>query len=246
MTRSWRFASFTDSQEAGSRSQGNFSNLNIPPLFSVPKPHRMTDRLRPPVRTLLLLLLAISSFAVEARGQGRTPAPETWRLYRDQVNGFAFQYPPNLHVIESPVEPMHIDGLVRAVEVVTDPNSADSRGSPVLHMLLVKCGGNAYCPDAEQLRTVCDRFKVLPFGNTRAFQCIEYGSAACHWSARVLLSGMTLRVMTPATDHAAHETAFRTLGECADRLVPAMSTYPIEGMFASFRFGPSVLGHGPE
>ena len=116
-------------------------------------------------------------------------------------------------------------------------------------MLVVKCGGLAYCPDAEHLRqsgTYCDRFKVLPFGNTTAFQCIDYGSAACHWSARVLLNGMVLTVMTPATDRAAQQEASRTRGECADRLVPAMGAYPIEGMFASFRFGPSVLGHGAE
>jgi hypothetical protein len=197
------------------------------------------------MRTLLLLLLAIFSFAVEARGQGAS-VPQTWQLYRDEVNGFSFRYPSSLHVVESPVEPMHIDGLVRAVEVVTDPNSAERRGFPVLHMLLVKCGGFAYCPDSERLRTSCDRFKVLPFGNTKAFQCVEYGSAACHWSARVLLNGMMLRVMTPATDHAAQERASRTRDACADRLVPAMSAYPIEGMFASFRFAPSVLGQGAE
>jgi len=162
------------------------------------------------------------------------------------VNGFSFRYPASLHIIESPVEPMHIDGLVQAVNVVTDPASAESRGSPVLHMLLVKCGGLAYCPDAERLRTSCDRFKVLPFGNTTAFQCINYGSAACHWSARVLLNAMILTVMTPATDSAAQERASRTRGECADRLVPAMSAFPIKAMFASFRFAPSVLGQGSE
>ncbi len=162
------------------------------------------------------------------------------------MNGFSFRYPSNLHIIESPVEPWHIEGLVRAVQVVTEPTSAESRGFPVLHMLLVKCGGNAYCPDAERLRMSCDQFKVLPFGNTKAFQCVEYGSAACHWSARVLLNGMVLRVMTPATDHGAQNIASNTRAECADRLVPAMSAFPIDGMFPSFRFGPSVLRQGPE
>jgi len=55
-----------------------------------------------------------------------------------------------------------------------------------------------------------------------------------------------LTVMTPATDSAAQEKASRTRGECADRLVPAMSGYPIERMFASFRFDASLLGHGAE
>lgn len=193
------------------------------------------------------LLIALLSIATIVTPQTALRAiPTDWKTYSDEVNGFSFRYPPSLHVVESPVEPMHIDGLLRAVEVVTDPNSVESRGFPVLHMLLVKCGGFAYCPDSKRLRTTCDRFKVLPFGNTKAFQCVYYGSAACHWSARVLLNGMTLWMMTPATDHAAQETAFRTLGECADRLVPAMSAYPIEGIVASFRFGPSVLGHGAE
>jgi hypothetical protein len=192
-------------------------------------------------QVVVSLLLAVSSFAVEARGQAAR-VPETWRLYRDDVNGFSFRYPSSLHVVESPVEPMHIDGLLLAVEVVTDPNSADSRGSPVLHMLLVKCGGNAYCPDATRLRT-CDRFKVLPFGNTSAIQCVFYGSAACHWSATVLLNGMELKVRAPATEGAAQSV---NRAECADRLVPAMTAFPIKAMFASFRFDTSVLGQGSE
>src|SRR5262245_34018830 len=111
------------------------------------------------MRTLLLILFAISAFAVDARGQG---APDTqWRVYRDDMNGFSFRYPPSLQVVEGPVEPMHIEGLVRAV-VVRDPASPDSRSFPVMYMLVVKCGGLAYCPDSKQLRTTCDRFKVLP------------------------------------------------------------------------------------
>jgi hypothetical protein len=201
----------------------------------------------PRLVTLVLVGIscALSGMSVEAGGQGAS-APQTWKLYRDDANGFSFRYPSSLHVIEGTVEPMHIDGLVRMVEVVTDPTSAESRGFPVLHMLLVKCGGNAYCPDTERLRMSCDRFKVLPFGNTTAFQCIDYGSAACHWSARVLLNGMILTVMTPATDHAAQSVGSHTRAECADRLVPAMSAFPIKAMFASFRFDPSVLGQGSE
>lgn len=59
------------------------------------------------------------------------------------------------------------------------------------------------------------------------------------------VNGMSLTVMTPATDQAANtsEPAFETLGECADPLVPAMSAYPIKEMFESFRFEPSVIAH---
>jgi hypothetical protein len=69
---------------------------------------------------------------------------------------------------------------------------------------------------------------------------VNYGRAACHWNAYVLLKGIMVTVMTEATDHAANGVA-DTRAECADRLVPAMGAYPIESILSSFRFGSPPL-----
>jgi hypothetical protein len=55
-----------------------------------------------PIRALLLLLAA-SLLPIKAHAQ-RASTQEPWRLYRDDVNGFSFRYPPTLHVVEKPVE----------------------------------------------------------------------------------------------------------------------------------------------
>lgn len=160
------------------------------------------------------------------------PIPADWKTYRDAVNDFSFRYPPNFRLSERSISGSGIDGLVRSLGLFIE-----GEYFPVLSLLVVDCSNpRAACYTTTRLKPHCDRFATFPLGNHDAIQCVDYGSAACHWWAYVLLEVKMVTFITEATDSAANSTA-GTRSECADRLVPAMRAYPIEAIFSTFQFG---------
>ena len=158
--------------------------------------------------------------------------PTDWKTYRDGVSDFSFRHPPNLQLSEPAVADFHIEGLLRAVRVL-----AEDKGFPILSVLVMDCRNKmAPCYDEAFLRQACDRWATFPVGNRTAFQCVDYGSAACHWEAYVLLESTMVRLASEATDYQANDGG-SSRSACADRLVPTMKTLPIEAMLSSFRFG---------
>ncbi len=173
-------------------------------------------RMRTMLRTLAL------SFVIIVSAQSPAPAqPTPWRPFRDFATGISFKYPPEWHV--------RTIGLgrgarVRVAELVArdDPCSFQA-----LTVDVVTCGDQMTpCFDEKWYRDVCHSFETFAVGNARAFQCVSFGSAACHWSAVVLRGNRQVTIMTPASDHQANnETHGRK--ECAARLVTNRDKSPL-------------------
>ena len=184
-------------------------------------------------------MLVLAS-VVTGSSQSRVPqANSSWREYRDDANGIAFKYPPDLRVVTPSVTDAHIEGLVNLVHLVSadDPRP---HPFPILRVLVIVCGDpkanpRVPCLNEAWFRRVCHRFEPFPVGNRRGLQCVDYGSAACHWSAVVLRDGRRVTILTPASDHLANgETNDRSV--CADRLVTNRKNPPLDGILASFAF----------
>ena len=192
------------------------------------------------MKRLLLAMLVLASVVTGSSQSRVTPrANSAWRVYRDDVNGIAFRYPPDLRVVTPSVADAHIDGLVSLVLLVPadDPSP---HPFPVLQVNVIVCDDpkaspRVPCLDEAWFRDVCDRFEPFSIGNRRARQCVDYGSAACHWSALVLREGRQVAIRTPASDHRANgETSGRSA--CADRVVMNRKSPPLDGILASFAF----------
>jgi len=180
------------------------------------------------MRTFVLIGL-LSQVAVVTPRTANQAIPKDWKTYRDVANGLSFRYPPDFRLSEPSIADSGIDGLLREVSLY-----AEGEYFSVLKVLVTDCKNRmAVCWDEASLRKTCDRLAPFPVGNRTAFQCVDYGRAACHWGAYVLLKGTMVRMISMATDRAA---SANTRSECANRLVPAMRAYPIEAMFSSFRF----------
>jgi len=154
------------------------------------------------------------------------------------VNGIAFRYPPDLRVVTPSVADAHIQGLVSSVFLVPadDPSP---HPVPVLQVHVIACGDpNADpripCLDEASFRG-SDRFESFPLGNRRGLQCVDDGSAACHWRAVVLREGREVTIRTPAPDQRANDET-RGRSECADRIVANRKRPPLDGILASFVF----------
>ena len=191
------------------------------------------------VRALLRVMLVIASAATAFAQPVATPTPPTdWLVYRDDANAISFRYPPNLNVVKPSLEHMHVRGLVSIVQLwpVDDPKP----DWPVLTMTVVACGEPAVpCSDdarvEARLRLWCHNFEQFPVGNAQAFQCVEFGSAACHWSAQVNRDRLRIGIGAPS---AAQEVNERTHGreECAEGMTKIRTLAPIAGILASFVF----------
>ena len=53
------------------------------------------------------------------------------------------------------------------------------------------------CWDEAQRRS-CHSFEAFALSNARAYQCVDFGSAACHWSAQVDGKGRQVMFQAPA------------------------------------------------
>ncbi len=151
-------------------------------------------------RHLLFTLLVLASAATAFAQPVATPTAD-WLDYRDDANGIAFRYPPNLKVVVPSVEGPNASGLVSIVELW--PADSPSAGFAVLAIHVKVCGDPMVaCWDDAQRRS-CHSFEAFPLGNARAFQCVDFGSAACHWSAQISPGTGIAALFSPPTCAAA-------------------------------------------
>jgi len=187
------------------------------------------------VKCFLLAILVPAAVATASSQSRVTPhANRSWHLYRDDVNGIAFSYPPDLRVVTPSVADQHIEGLVSLVLLVRADDPRPHR-SPTVSVHVKVCGDRLVsCFDEARLRIVCDRFESFPVGDGRAFQCVNYGRAACHWSAVVLRGKREVTIQTPTADYHANQDAGGSRPACVERLIANRKTSPLAGILASF------------
>ena len=186
------------------------------------------------MRALLLALLVIASAASAfAQSVATPPTPTDWLVYRDPANGIAFRYPPSLKVVVPSLERPNASGLVSIVQLW--PADGPREGFAVLAILIKVCGDPMVACWDEAQRRSCHSFEAFPVGTARAFQCVDFGSAACHWSVQVDLKGRQIMFQAPA---AGYDINGRTHGreECAKGMRELRTLEPIKGILASFVF----------
>jgi hypothetical protein len=185
------------------------------------------------MRSLVTLaLVCLSVVAVSA--QSPTDDTRSWQVYRDDANGISFRYPPNLKVVKPSLEHMHVRGLLSIVKLLPTHDPKPDR--PVLTMTVFACGEPGLpCLDEAWFRRVCHNFEAFPLGNARAFQCVDFGSAGCHWKAQVNRDRLRIGIGAPSAEHEingrTHERA-----ECAEGVTKIRTLAPIDGILASFVF----------
>ena len=186
------------------------------------------------IRALLLALLVIAAAASAFAQSLATPTtPTDWLEYRDDASGFSFRYPPTLKVVKPSLEHMHVRGVLSVVQLwpVGDPKP----DWPVLTMAVFACGEPVPCSDEARLRQSCHSLEQFRVGNAQAFQCVEFGSAACHWSAHMNWNKRRIGIGAPS---AAQEVNERTHGreDCAEGMNKIRTLAPIKAILASFVF----------
>lgn len=179
-----------------------------------------------------------------ARAAQSLPSPgANWRTFLDDVNGISFRYPPDLKVAMPSVETAHIAGLVSVVQLWS--GDMPRPALPVLTMHVLACDDRmAPCLDETQRRS-CHSFEVFPLGNARAFQCVDFGSAACHWSAQVAHRGRQIRIQAPAAGHEVNGRA-HDRSSCARAMTEIRTHSPIAGILAVLRIRPLDAEWHPE
>ena len=149
----------------------------------------------------------------------------------------SFAYPRDLCPVDVPAESLHIDGLVKAVRVVSnDPRAA---GEPILTVNVFICDDpkldpRVPCREESSYRKWCDRFETFQVGDSRAIQCVSYSRGACSWSATVLRDKGRVVISAPAAEYAANLST-RDRSECGARVAAARTASPVREMLASFR-----------
>jgi hypothetical protein len=72
-------------------------------------------------------------------------------------------------------------------------------------------------------------------GNARAFQLLDFGSAACRWSALVKHKELQIIIQAPAAGYEVNgRTSDRT--SCAKAMLAIRSLAPIKAILATFMF----------
>jgi hypothetical protein len=180
----------------------------------------------------LLLLVLLLGFQVNPVAQPATPTND-WLVFSDPANGIAFRYPPTLKVLVPSLERANGSRLLSVVQLW--PADVPPEGFAVLSILVRACGDPMSACMNETQRRGCHSFKAFPLGNARAFQCVDFGSAACHWSAQVDLKGRQITIQAPA---AGYEINGRTHGreECAQAMTKIRSQPPVKAILESFVF----------
>ncbi len=161
------------------------------------------------------------------------PARADWLVYRDDANGIAFRYPPSLKVDVPALERPNGSGIVSIVQLW--PADGSREGSAVLAILVQVCGDPMVACWDRVYRRDCHSFETFPVGNAHAFQCVDFGSAACHWSAHLDHKGRQILIQAPA---AGYEINGRSRGreECAKGMTEIRSVDPIKAILSSFVF----------
>jgi len=106
-----------------------------------------------------LILLSLASFHPQTR-----VLTSEWPRFRDDAHRVSFAYPRDLRPVDVPAESLHIDGLVKAVRVVSnDPRAA---GEPILTVNVFICDDpkldpRVPCREESSYRKWCDRFETF-------------------------------------------------------------------------------------
>jgi hypothetical protein len=192
------------------------------------------------MRLPALFLAAIFGILPMSAGVAAAQPHASWRLYEDTASGFSFRYPPDLHVVPgtaASIEASHIEGLTASVSLKSDALVSGNPAWPVIRVHVMTCGPMAMCTPEAWLRS-CSHRKVFSLGNLQAVQCVDFGSAACHWSATIRSATREVKIFSDVTDQLANDRG-QTREECAERVVPADAPYPILKIFRTFRFAES-------
>jgi hypothetical protein len=104
-----------------------------------------------------------------------------WTVYRHPI-GVSFRHPRYLRPVSVDVNVFHIEGLVAAIDLVTE----DSR--VVLRFMVSEPGDNPLAVNFDRafLRKVCKTYRSLKIGKADAVNCVTCGRGACHWAVHVL------------------------------------------------------------
>jgi hypothetical protein len=157
-----------------------------------------------------------------------------WPQYRDPQSGVAFLHPPGLKV-RAPQCP-DTNGCQRQIYL-----EAPAASSATVFISVTACAAGsanvAPCHDQRWFEDVCHSFQPLRLGNVQAFQCITFGSAACHWSAIVLGKARQIRIMTPAANRDANLKA-STRAQCVQQLIEHRGRSPIMEILGSLDIQP--------
>lgn len=127
---------------------------------------------------VILPLIAGASPETSLRMQSTTG----WVAYRNTALDYSFRYPPGLRLVHLSVPDFHIEGLVEAIQLVSEPDSRI-----VLRVMVVEPAGNPRVAvyDFEFLRKVCKRYEEFRLADRTAVNCVTCGRASCSWTVDV-------------------------------------------------------------
>ena len=186
-------------------------------------------RLLPRVSVLVLLWGTLSTTSAQA--------PEglsSWRLFQDAVTGISFRYPPEWQLASRPCAPGDLWGCLMEAGLLPPPSQQNPFPLPALEVNVHACSASNRGPGVpcanEAVFKTCERFHI---GNAAAFECIDFDSETCHWSAYVPLDGSEILLSTPHLDEEARKGA-STKAECAKRVIAHRNTLPLKEVLASF------------
>ena len=188
--------------------------------------------MRPVRRVWVLLVLCgmVSTASAQAPEDARL-----WTVFQDAATGISFRYPQEWLLVSIPCRPGgDLFGCLSSVNLHPAPSPRYPVPVPALQVDVHTCRASNRGPGfpctPEELRKSCEPFQV---GDARAFECIDFDSETCHWSAVVPLDGREILIATPQLDEDARKDD-RSKAECVERVIANRKTSPLKEIFASF------------
>jgi hypothetical protein len=143
---------------------------------------------------------------------------ENWVSYHSHALNYSFKHPPELRLIRRSVPEFRMEGLVEAVDLVSESDS-------VLRVMVFEPAGNPLAPvyDFKFLKEVCRNYGEFQIHDRTAVNCVTCGRASCQW-----------RVYVPG---AREYRIFSLTSIESEKPMPEDGRFPLRSIINSFMFG---------